>query len=339
MLVNVRQYFTPKSIAQKLSTLPKLESPVMDTFFPEARRRQWPLAVIGLDHIAKVTRAVPVIRRGSPAIPMGQGARAWEWIEPQPVEVSDFFSAVDLNNWKLLDDVSKDMVITEKINDMRTVVRNTTEGLCAQALTGTITWPMRLQDGTTDTYTVDFTNGGANPLLTYVVGTAWNDNAKTLVSIMDDLIRLEDLFSDQGYGNPEFWCGRDVYLAAFALAQAANSGKNSPINVQINDRSISIGGYTLKLALGSYYNPALAAQGVAPTLRVVADKQILAFARNAPFTLYYTALDDMYANLLPMPFYARPVEQEDPQGIKVIGKSKPLPVPVPKALCWVQAIP
>lgn len=338
MLVNVRQYFTPKSIAQKLSTLPKLESPVMDTFFPEAKRRQWPLPVIGLDHIAKTTRSVPVIRRGSPAIPMGQGSRAWEWIEPQPVEVSDFFSAVDLNNWKLLDEVSKDMVITEKIDDMRQVVRNTTEGLCAQALTGTISWPMRLQDGTTDTYTVDFTNSGANALLTYTPTTSWADAGKTLVSIMDDLIQMEDLFANEGYANPEFWCGKDVYMAAFKLAQAANSGKASPISVTINDRSINIGGYTLTLAMGSYYSPT-AAPGVLATQRVVDAKKILAFARTAPFTLFYTALDDMYANLLPMPFYARPVEQDDPQGIKVIGKSKPLPVPVPKALCWSQAIP
>jgi hypothetical protein len=252
--------------------------------------------------------------------------------------VSDFFSAVDLNNWKLLDDVSKDMVITEKINDMRTVVRNTTEGLCAQALTGTITWPMRLQDGTTDTYTVDFTNNGDNALLSHTVEKDWSDSTKTLVGILDDLIEIETLFANEGYANPSFWCGKTVYLAAMKLAQAANSGKQSPINVQINDRSIQIGGYTLTLATGAYYDPSVS-PGSTATVKVVGDKKILAFARNAPFTLYYTALDDMYANLLPMPFYARPVEQDDPQGIKVIGKSKPLPVPVPKALCWVQAIP
>lgn len=338
MLVNVRSYFTPKSIAAKLESLPKLASPVMDTFFPESKRQQWPLPVIGLDHISKVTRAVPVIRRGSPAIPMGQGARAWEWIEPQPIEVSDFFSAVDLNNWKLLDAVSKDMVITQKIDDMRQIVRNTTEGLCAQALTGSITWPMRLQDGTTDTYTVDFTNSGANALLAYTPTTAWNNNGKTLVSIIDDMIQIEDKFANEGYGSIQHWCGKDAYLALFLLAQAANSGKNSPINVQINDRSISVGGYVFRLAQGSYYNPALSS-GVLPTLKVVDDKKILSFATDAPFKLFYTALDDMYANLLPMPFYARPVETDDPQGIKVIGKSKPLPVPVPKALCWTQAIP
>jgi hypothetical protein len=54
---------------------------------------------------------------------------------------------------------------------------------------------------------------------------------------------------------------------------------------------------------------------------------------DAPFRFYYLALDDLDANLQGMPFYVKPLKQDDPSGYKLIGKSKPLPVPVPKAIC------
>ena len=44
-----------------------------------------------------------------------------------------------------------------------------------------------------------------------------------------------------------------------------------------------------------------------------------------PGKLIYAALDDLDANLAPMPFYCKPQEMKDPDGIKLIASSKPLP--------------
>ena len=66
---------------------------------------------------------------------------------------------------------------------------------------------------------------------------------------------------------------------------------------------------------------------------VIDSKKLYAVALDAPFTLYYCAIDDLDANLLPMPLYVMAQKKQDPSGYKIIGKSKPLPVPVPKAIC------
>ena len=68
-------------------------------------------------------------------------------------------------------------------------------------------------------------------------------------------------------------------------------------------------------------------------------KRICAVAIDAPFVFYYLAIDDIDAGLLPMPFFASPEKKKNPSGIEVVGRSKPLPVPVPKAICWAQMLP
>lgn len=55
--------------------------------------------------------------------------------------------------------------------------------------------------------------------------------------------------------------------------------------------------------------------------------------------LFYCALDDLDANLQPLPFYAKPIVQQDPSGVKIVGTSKPLPAPVLGAIVWQQVLP
>jgi hypothetical protein len=43
--------------------------------------------------------------------------------------------------------------------------------------------------------------------------------------------------------------------------------------------------------------------------------------------LFYAALDDLDANLAPLPFYAKPIKSDDPSGYKFVSESKPLPAP------------
>ena len=66
----------------------------------------------------------------------------------------------------------------------------------------------------------------------------------------------------------------------------------------------------------------------------VAANKIMAFATDAVHTLFYCALDDLDANLQPMPYFSKPIESKDPSGTKIVGRSKPFPVPVVKAICW-----
>ena len=58
---------------------------------------------------------------------------------------------------------------------------------------------------------------------------------------------------------------------------------------------------------------------------VVADNEIKIIDLANPGKLFYAALDDLDANLAPLPFFAKTWEEKDPSGVKIVGESKPLP--------------
>jgi len=325
--IDLREFFTPEAVAQVLKTLPPLKTPVVDTIFPDSKRRQHGLPVVGVDEIVKTTNAVPVVRRGSPSVPIGDEGRTITYIEPQPIDVNSFFTAKDLNDLKLLDKAGRQQVVTNRIDDMRRVVRATTEGLASQALTGQIAWPMKTEGGVLDTYQVGF----GSPL-TYSPDLTWDDANKKAKDILNDLIQMESQVQDEsGYAEMKIWAGRQAFLALAGVVE--NISNKSAIKVSISERAINLAGYSVELMNVSYYDPATKTRK-----KIVDEKKVVMWANDAPFTLLYCAIDDMKAGLLPMPFYARPVDEDDPSGVKILGKSKPLPVPVPKAICWATVV-
>ncbi len=321
--INLRQYFTPDAVARILKTLPPLNTPVIDTIYPDNKRRQHGLSVVRADEITKTTNTVPVVRRGSTSVPVGNDGRSIMYIEPQPIEVSSFFAAKDLNDLKLLDKTGQQQVVTNRIDDLRRIVRLTTEGLAAQSLTGSIAWPMKRDDGTLDTYEVAF-----GTTLSYSPSTLWDATGKKASDILDDLIQIEaEVQQNSGYSQLKIWAGKDAFITLAGVVENL-SGKGT-IKASITERAINLAGYSVELNNITYYDPA-----TKTNKNIVDTKKIVAWANDAPFSLIYCAIDDMGAGLLPMPFYAKPIEQDDPNGVKILGKSKPLPIPVTKAICW-----
>jgi hypothetical protein len=60
---------------------------------------------------------------------------------------------------------------------------------------------------------------------------------------------------------------------------------------------------------------------------------VLALDRSHTGKLFFAALDDLDANLAALPFYAKPVQRDDPDGVKIIASSKPLPAPALWKMC------
>lgn len=320
MQIDIRKYFSPAAIAAHLEALPELKSPIIDLVY--TTRPTHPLPVLGIDELSGVVSNVPVVRRGTAAYPLTGQGKTITYLEPQPVHVSHFLSAVDLNNLKLLDNRGVDKWVQNKVDVQRRAVRATTEALACQSLTGRISYPMRTEAGLT-TYDVDF---GAPQ--TYTPATLWDASGADIVDVLDDLIAMQtQLQSVSGYGSRiAVLVGKKAFLAVARRALAIVADRN--IAISVTESGIALPGFTLTLASGGYKD--LINNTWVPA---VGDTQAVMIATDAPFKLFYCALDDLDANLLPMPFYSKPIKTPDPSGWNIIGMSKPVPVPVVSAIC------
>ncbi len=327
MQVNIRQYFTPAAVGQHLEALPVLETFIMDLIY--TNRITHPLPVLGVDELLSITGNVPVVRRGTAAYPLSGESKGITYLEPQPVDVSSFLGAVDLNNLKLLGDQGIEYWVRGKVDTQRRAVRSTTEAMACQSLSGTIAYPMKTDSGLS-TYTVNF-----GSILSHTINTPWNYDypEKRLADILLDLIAMGNVIKRaSGYGSKiVYLAGQTAYLA---VANRVIGVEDAKINAQVTEKGITIAGFTIMLATGGYKD--LANNGA--WVPSVADDRIVAVAVDAPFKLFYCALDDLDANLLPMPFFSKPVKMDNPSGYNIIGMSKPVPVPVPKAICSADAV-
>jgi hypothetical protein len=148
-----------------------------------------------------------------------------------------------------------------------------------------------------------------------------------LKDIFAVLQAMEEKLEEKGYGSTkEIWAGKTAYEAIFAIAEASTS--TAKIRVELSEQGINIGGYLIKRRAETYRNPnggAATACLDLKTLRMVAT--------DAGHTLPYCALDDLDANLQPLPFFVKPIELKDPSGYKLVAESKPLPIPNMDGVC------
>ena len=233
MQVNIRQYFTPAAVALHLEALPVLETFIMDLIY--MTRITHPLPVLGVDELLSITGNVPVVRRGTAAFALSGENKGITYLEPQPVDVSSFLGAVDLNNLKLLGDQGIEYWVRGKIDTQRRAVRSTTEAMACQSLSGSIAYPMKTEAGL-DTYTVNF-----GSILSYVISKPWNGADTTLGDILLDLIAIGNVIKrTSGYGSKlVYLAGQDAYIAVANKILAAVQDGNV-INAQVNEKGINL---------------------------------------------------------------------------------------------------
>ncbi|OHD80487.1 MAG: hypothetical protein A3J97_10700 [Spirochaetes bacterium RIFOXYC1_FULL_54_7] len=321
MDIDLRSVFSPASIASALELLPPVRTQIMDLIYPEAKRVQHPLPVLGVNEISRVIKNMPVVRRGTPAVPMPSSTQAISYIEPQPVDVEDFVTATELNNMKLLNQGGIDQWRNNKVELHRSAIRATCEALCGMSLSGALAYPMKVQGGY-DTYSVSF-----GSILTSNPTTLWDDGAKTLAGILADLIGFVTTVQDAGAGSQIIHlCGITAFttLANEVISLSAKGN----IAAEVNEKGINIAGFVIRLATGTYYDYL-----TSTTVKFIGDKELFSIAIDAPFKFYYCAIDDIEAGLLPMPLFISQEVKKNPSGVELIGHSKPFPVPVPKAIC------
>jgi hypothetical protein len=316
--MDLKKFFTREAIVDTLQRLPELKTPVMDLLYTD--RRNHPFPVVGYRDLNLPAGNIPVVRRGSQSYPLTPTDGKISMIEAQPVNPSVYLSAADLNNLKLLDPQGQQAYIDNQIDNLRRPCRATAEALSAQSLTGKIAYPLRADGGAYLTYEVDF---GTPASVT--ISKKWDDANTKVADIVKSLGQIIDTLKKTAPAmDVQFLCGFDVYAA---LVDKIGALPNSAI-AQVGADYISLGGVAKIQLLSANYIDLTTNEAVS----AIPAKTILAVDRSSGFKLLYAALDQMDAGLVALPFYAQPVTTQDPSGVKIIGESKPLPVPNVKGI-------
>lgn len=319
-MFDIRSLFTKEAIIRHLQALPKLVTPVMDTIF--TNRPQLGLPMVGSEMIKSVVQALPLVRRGAPSIPATKGSRSYEFYEPLPIRPNDFASAHELNNLRVLTGEGRDAWAGAKIEMLRRAVRKTAEAMAAAALTGKITWPVQLENGVMENWEIDF-----GTILTETPGVLWSVDTCKVTDVFDLLQAMEEKIQDNGYGGTvAIWAGKTAYSKLLSIVESYKS--TARMRVEMSEKGVDIGGYLVERRSERNYNPKT--KDMVPT---VADKEIKMIALDAGMMMPYCALDDLDANLQPLPFFVKPIEMKDPSGYKLVAESKPLPIPNVEGIC------
>jgi len=320
-MINIEKIFTREVIVDTLRGLPAIATPLIDGIYKN--KKQHPFAYIGIEEIKKIINNVPVVRRGSTAYRVeGEGTDV-SFIEPQPIEIEDFVSAKDINDIKMFKPEDDKVWIENKIDTLRQNVRATCEALAAQSLLGKITYPMKMATGYGD-YSVTF----GTPL-TETCSKKWDVSTTKISDILEHLIKMQDAIKKKSIfgGQIVIKAGSKAFmkLADYVI----NMTNDSRINATVTESNIIFAGFRVELHSQTYYNLKTKEQ-----VSQVADNKIVMIATDAPHTLYYTAIDDIEAGLQALPLWITTELSKNPSGMRLFGKSKPLPVPVVNAICW-----
>ncbi len=315
----LKNIITQKNVREQLGKLSPLNTPVMDDIYPASVRDTYPFDTISLEEVTSIAKAVPVISRGSSSVTLGGGTTSAQAIEPLPVSVNKPVTAAELNRIKTLSASGQSSWLRNTIDFARRTVRSTTEALCAQSLTGKISFAMKTEDGL-DTYVVDY-----GKTLQFDTQLDWGDDV-TIGQIFSDLSDMAAMIEENGGGAAvEFRAGKKVYGRLLDVVAGLQS---VAISTKVTDNAVYIGGYKISRYNTKYFDPATKKYKA-----VLDDNGIKAIAKDGGFAFRYLAIDDVDAGLQPLPLWLNPIKIADPSGYKVIAQSKPLPIPSVKSIC------
>lgn len=324
MSFDLRSYFTMAMINRYLKELQPLKTPVIDTVF--TNRPLQPLPVIAADLLTPVLHEMPLVRRGGRSIPVGSESGSIAAYEPFPLRPDKFVKASDINNLKLMGQSSIELWARNWVDYLRRIVRKTTEAMAAVSLSGTLAWPVKLEGGGFENYSVVF-----GSTLSVTPTTLWSASGAKIKDVFKTLTEMHEAVQEYGYGSQiEFWCASDAFLTLFSLAEAVTTTvtKSFGVDIKVDAAGITIGDYLIKRRAEKYRHPQT---GVMTP--IVPAKTLRLVALDAGHFMPYAAVDDLDANLQATPFFTKPIKMDNPSGYQIVGESKPFPVPNVHGIC------
>lgn len=322
--ISLKGLFTPQAIASALETLPPLKTTVIDLAFPAAANHQMPM--IGISDIKRVIGTIPFVKRDGTTYKLDSQSMDVHLFAPLPLMPSVDVSAAELNNLSALTGTAKTEWVNGKIDELRQIVRKTTEAMASVVLTtGKLSWPTKLSGGGVSTFEVVY----GEPL-TYTPSKLWSAADAKITSIYDTLSDMDEKLQEAGYGGKvEFMAGREAFGQVIIIAQGwAAAGGVSPFEVKLEEGMVTIGGYKIHRMAERYENPVDSSQ-----VYKLEPKTLIAYVKDSSNAkIFYCAIDSISANNQATPFHIHTEEKGD-TAITLTAQAKPVPARNPKTIC------
>jgi len=309
-----KNFLVINALVNTLNRLPPLRTFIMDTIYPEAVRKNHPFDRLTHADLGLPTKNIPLVTRGSVSYALTPDKKALKQIDPANITPSLTLSAADVNRFKTLAVAGQQQLMDNYIDNLRRTARKTTEAMAAQSITGKIAYDLRNADGTMDIYEVNFGTPRTIPVV-----KKWDDSNTKPGDIVAAIGQIIDSLQETSVGTDIIHLiNYDVYAALVSKAAALN---NSDL-IKVFPEYVQIG--TAKFIIGSarYFS-----YKTKEYVNAIPAKSVVSIARDDAFGLFYCALDSLDANFASLPFYVNSVKLDDPEGVKFIGQSRPMPVP------------
>jgi len=308
---------TAAAIVNSVEFLQDYPTPVTDMLYPVSARFNHPYPTIGMGVLQGFAKSRPVVKRNGQSISIMDPKTNVQIIEPQPIKLNAFIGQKEVNDMLMLRGDSKNYTLNNAMQELKNNTKATTEALAIQSLSGKLSHAIKTEGGATDFYEVEF---GTIPS---VSTSLWTSNTK-----LGDVLTLLNTMSNQvakaGYGaGMEFFVAEDVFSFVFNLAVSIVN--DTRINARIEGNSIQIGAYTITQFPYTYTNPANGTE-----VQAVAQGTIIGRGTTYPWKMGYMAIDVEGAGATA--FFVEPIQVKDPNGVKLVSYSTPLPIPIVGAM-------
>jgi len=328
VLTEIQGLFTPAAVAATMEKLPVLTSSVIDTLYPEAKEH--PFTAIGLQDLEVVVGTQPVVRRDGAPIPFAGRGDEVNLFAPRPLKPSVTVTASELNDLKIIwgQRQSRDAFVARKVDQLRQLIRNSTEGMASvTATTGKLSWPSRLEGGAAETYELDF---GQPNRLDLTAATAWDGaSPPSLADVYNHLSKLDqEVTENGGGGNLAFLAGRDAFSALIRLAeQWQSTAGGGPINLKLDNGAVNIGGYEIKRLVERYLSPLDGGW-----VEKIPPNVLLGYSRDQKGAIFYLAVDSLSLDGQARPFHVVAEPAPGDTAIHLIAQAKPVPARAPRGM-------
>jgi len=323
----IRALLSPKEFKTWLSDYKKrrtVDMRLRKKLFP-GNAVLWPDVRVPLSMLKGAVKNAPLVRRGTKSYALSFENADTLYIEPQGINLSQFAKAADLNNMVKIGKVAVKQYLDFFQLQLATTTDSTIEAICAQSLTGKIRYPMMTEGGALTHFEVDY-----GETQTYTPSDKIDAANATIVDIHSLLQEMDKKLKKKGFsGKRETLAGTKVFNQILKLAQDT---KTNIFKVEVKENTVNIGGYVVELENGEYHSGDDAAGEAILTPNV--DEEALVMCDPSSNKFFFTALDDLDANLQALPIYMKPIKEDDPNGIKILSSSKPLPAVNVDAICW-----
>ena len=297
----------PEDIVRIITAFPA-ETSNARLYFKTAKNKN--TIKLAVSDIKSTVGNIPVIKRGSTGFRPKMAADVL-YIEPQPIEIDDMFSATETDDYELATKMGKQQLIDEKLTRWGRLVQNTTKALCVQAHKGKIDYMMQAGPNLVR-YEVDYGD-------VKTISAIKKASELDLGDLIDSFEQLAAVPTANGIGGEvEFIAAQNIYR--FIVTLAAHQTK---FTVTTGTGYIDIGGYKVLRDNDSYTD--VNTSGTSVTKHMLSDSELLVRAVNAGQELDFLRIDDTVQREA-TPLYAFTTERDDHRGTNLYVKSKPFPL-------------